>query len=217
MILCNFVKSRFLVLGTSIILNMTGCSSSFFADSASLCVGDNGVYKRCGGRATDSLNPTTDFNDSGDVYDMHVVHSLLPEYAERLAMQLVDNMHDSNEYKGIAIEPFVQLDKDSKYAERFGQQFSEVLYTQLQKFNLNLNEPHNNVYGNVDYSGSSSSMDEPVEGKTLPFDYVLKGTWFKSDKGIMVNARIVGLYNKTILSTASTVIPEFVLTAEPRL
>jgi TolB-like protein len=206
------VKLGTLALATGLALSLGGCSSSFFADNSNLCVGDNGVYQRCGGKSSGFLAGQNNVKQNGQ--QSRLVHELLPEYVEQLAMDLVDNMHNPAGYKAIAITSFVSFDSNLRQGDLFGNQLSELLYGQLQQFDLSLADHNVSDYVEATPTGAFTLSREFNDYDDLPFDYVLTGTWLRAKKGIIVNARIVGLYNKKVITTASTLIPNFILSAE---
>jgi TolB-like protein len=212
MTLFKAVKFGTLVLVIGLTVSLAGCSSSFFADNSNLCIGDNGVYQRCGGNSGDSASAHGGASNMGN--NSLLVHELLPEYVEQLATDLVANMHNIKGYKAIAITSFVSFNSDLRQGDLFGNQLSELMYGQLQQLDLSLADHNVRNYVETTPSGAFALSREFNEYDDLPFDYVLTGTWVRAKKGIIVNARIVGLYNKKVITTASTLIPNFILSAD---
>jgi len=206
------VKLGSLALTTGLALSLAGCSSSFFADNSNLCIGDNGVYQRCGGNSSDSPSAQGMASNMGN----HglLVHELLPEYVEQLATDLVANMHNPDVFKAIAITSFVSFNSDLRQGDIFGNQLSELMYNELHQLDISLADHNVRNYVETTPSGAFALSREFNEYDDLPFDYVLTGTWLRAKKGIIVNARIVGLYNKKVITTASTLIPNFILSAD---
>jgi TolB-like protein len=212
MILFKALKLCSLALSLGLVLSLSGCSSSFFSDNANLCIGDNGVYQRCGGNASPSMEAHN--NARQNPHQSLLVHELLPEYVEQLAMALVNNMRDPEGHKAIALTSFVAFDSNLRQGDLLGNQLSELLYAQLQELDLSLSDHNVRDYIEATPTGAFTLSREFNQYDDLPFDYVLTGTWLRANKGIIVNARIVGLYNKKVISTATTLIPNFVLSVD---
>ena len=210
--ICKPVNSGPLVLLTGLIFGLAGCSSPFFADNANLCVGNSGVYQECAEASGESRIGQNGSNHMSN-QSTHV-HELLPEYVEQLAMRLVDNMHVVDGYEAVAITSFVSFDSDLREGDVFGNQLSELLYSELQQLDLSLADHNVSDYIEATPSGAFLLSREFNQYDDLPFDYVLTGTWHKAKKGIMVNARIVGLYNKKVIATANTLIPNFIISSD---
>jgi TolB-like protein len=206
MTLFKAVKFGTLVLSIGLTVSLAGCSSSFFADNSNLCIGDNGVYQRCSG--------SSGFGNNGANYTGNqriLVHELLPEYVEQLAMRLVDNMQAIDVQGTVAITSIVSFDSNLRQGDLLGNQLSELLYSELQQLDVSLADYNVRDYIEPTSTGVFSLSREYNEYDDLPFEYILTGTWLKAKKGIMVNARIVGLYNKKVIATGSTLIPNFIL------
>lgn len=93
----------------------------------------------------------------------------------------------------------------------FSNLLSELLYGELDQFNVTLAD-----HIVSDYVGSTTESlfylsSEYDKYHNLPVDYVLTTTWFKTKKGIEVNARIIGLYNKKVIASANRLTPKFLL------
>jgi TolB-like protein len=212
MILFKAVKFGSLILTSGLALSLAGCSTSFFPDNSNLCIGDNGVYQRCGGNSGDSALTQGGASNVGN--QSLLVHELLPEYVEQLAADLVANMQNPEGYKAIAITSFVSFNSDLRQGDLFGNQLSELMYSELQQLDISLADHNLSNYVETTPNGAFALSREFNEYDDLPFDYVLTGTWLRAKKGIIVNARIVGLYNKKVITTASTLIPNFILSAD---
>jgi TolB-like protein len=210
--LYNSIKTGFLALLTGLTFSLAGCSTSFFPDNSNLCIGDNGVYQRCGGNSGDTSSAQGGASNMGN--HSLLVHELLPEYVEQLATDLVANMHNPEGYKAIAITSFVSFNSDLRQGDLFGNQLSELMYGQLQQLDISLADHNLSNYVETTPNGAFALSRDFNEYDDLPFDYVLTGTWLRAKKGIIVNARIVGLYNKKVITTASTLIPNFILSAD---
>ena len=208
--ICKPVNTGSLVLVTGLTFGLFGCSSPFFANNSNLCIGENGVYQRCGGTSGVSYAGQNSISNN----QRNLVHELLPEYVEQLAMRLVDNMQVMDKRGVIAITSFVSFDSDLRQGDILGNQISELLYSELQQLNVRLTDYSVRSYVEATSNGAFAMSREYDEYADLPFEYVLTGTWFKTKKGIMVNARVVGLHNKEVIATANTLIPKFILSED---
>lgn len=183
-------------------LCLSGCSSTFFSDNSNLCVGENGIYQRCGA-VSGNVGLMADENTQ--------MHQLLPEYVEQLAMRLVDNMQIQDVNAPIAIASFVSFESNFEQGDLIGNQLAELFYAELQQFDLVLADHKARDFIDVTPTGDFNlSKDISITGD-LDFGYVLTGVWLKAKTGIVVNARIIGLHDQKVVAAANTLIPTFVL------
>lgn len=216
---------------TLMALGLTGCMSTFFAEDSRLCIGDNGVYQRCSMTGVASIESNApiigtgmsieeqqqelamaSMHDNQRLYHPRYHHKVLGEYVEQLAIVLMQSI-DKEALKGpIAITSFVQFDSSLNRADILGNQLSELFFVELQQFGLPVVDykvtPFVRVTSTGDFVFSRDARDlQSSQG----FGYVLSGTLLASDRGVIVNARIINIKEQGVIASAKGLIPSFVL------
>ncbi|WP_057832187.1 FlgO family outer membrane protein [Colwellia sp. TT2012] len=204
---------------TMLILTLTGCSSTFFDNSSRVCIGDNGIYQRC-----DADNQKRgeghymDKKETGLPQPLSFDHALLPDYVEQLAMNLKNNLQKAPPKGAIALTSFVPFDSTLQKRNELGNQLSELLYTEMHKLGFILADIKIRDYIEITPMGDFSlSREQDLFIGDIHYEYVLIGTLLKTNKGTIVNARIVSVKDKRVISSAKKMLPNFILvTSDPR-
>lgn len=135
----------------------------------------------------------------------------LSDYAADLALQLMLSMQFETAEPTIAISSFVLFDSQLDESNALGNQLAEHLYVQLQRLGVKVADiklarqirvtPRGDfVFSRGDY------LDMQQQAA-----YVLSGTMLQDNAGIVVNARVMHLLNKTVIAGGQIHIPQFVL------
>lgn len=146
------------------------------------------------------------------LYKPGFTHKSLSDYAEQLAMQLVASSRRLNPDSLVGVASFVELNKDLNTSNLVGNQLAEMFISEIQQFGVSVVDfKTSNVLnvlpeGDFVFSRNASNLADD-----LALDYVLSGTMIHSEKGVRVNARIISMHNKTVVSSASLMIPHFVI------
>ena len=141
-------------------------------------------------------------------------HKTVVNYVEQMALELVDTMQQESEL-GIAITSFVDLDASLKNSSQLGNQLSETMMHQLQKFGFGVVDFKAMDIISVTSRGDfvmSRDVEELAERRIA--SYVLTGTLIYRPNGVEVNARVINLNSKLVIASAQKVIPYFVLKNE---
>lgn len=139
-------------------------------------------------------------------------HKSLADYAEQLTMELVKNGQQLNTQSRVGIASFVNLDHALQHAGALGNQLSELLIAEVQSFGVPVIDFKTTgailvgEKGDMVFSRNANRL-----ANTLAVDFVLSGTLIRNDKGVRVNARIVDMQSKVVVSTATLIIPHFVV------
>lgn len=147
-----------------------------------------------------------------ELYKPRFSHKALNDYAEQLAMELVDNARMFDPSHRVGIATFVALDETLQRSNIVGNQLAESLIREMQVFGV----------GVVDFKTANSitvhstgdfvfSRDAANLASELAVDHVLSGTLISTEKGVRVNARMVSMAEKIVVSSASVVIPAFLV------
>jgi TolB-like protein len=224
---------KVITIFTSVLLTLglSGCMSTFFAKDSRLCIGDNGVYRRCDNMqatAIESMDPIIGTgmsieeqqremsmgasHDNQRLYEPRYHHKILSEYIEQLAMTLMLSIDKDNLAGPVAITSFVQFDSTLNRADVLGNQISELFFVELQQFGLPVVDYKVTPFVKVTSTGDFVfSRDTRQLQRQQSFGYVLSGTLLASERGIIVNARIIGLKDQEVVASAKAMIPRFVL------
>lgn len=137
---------------------------------------------------------------------------LLSNYTEQLAMKLIENMNYINSNTPIAITSFVNLDDNLQTTNIFGNHLAESFITELQEFGLSVVDYKHTGTVHVTPNGDFSFSRNGREIKGYPhIEYTLTGTLTYTNRGVIVNARIIGAKSKVVVSSAKGFVPSFVV------
>jgi len=145
-------------------------------------------------------------------------HQTLVNYVEQMALDLVDTLesgNDTNAHLNIAVTTLVNLDATLNNTNQLGNQISETLIHQLQKFG----------YGVVDFKTTETidvnsrgdfvlSRDIAKLNEDQMASHVLAGTLIYRRNGVAVNARVINIDTKQVVATSRKLIPLYVLNKE---
>lgn len=137
----------------------------------------------------------------------------LADYAGELAVQLFSAMHYKVPQHAVAIASFVQFDTSLVQAGGLGNQLAEHMFVKLQQLGIPVADVKLGRQIRVTATGDfvlsrGDYLDEAQQPKL-----VLAGTMLRDNAGMVINARIMNLQTKAVLSSAQVHIPYFVLTA----
>ncbi|MBH0057777.1 hypothetical protein I6F65_12460 [Pseudoalteromonas sp. SWXJZ94C] len=137
---------------------------------------------------------------------------LLSNYTEQLAMKLIENMNYINSTTPIAITSFVNLDDNLQTTNIFGNHLAESFITELQEFGLSVVDYKHTGTVHVTPMGDFSFSRNGKDLKGYPhIEYTLTGTLTYTNRGVIVNARIIGAKSKVVVSSAKGFIPSFIV------
>ncbi|TMM43116.1 FlgO family outer membrane protein [Colwellia ponticola] len=155
------------------------------------------------------VNPTV--ND--EVYSFHT-HQLVNGYTDRLAHDLFKNLRGRDITQSVVVTSFVNLDGTLQNTQKLGNLVSESLLGQVQAYEIPIIDIHLmggvNITPTGDYAFSRDVSEILYSHKA---GYILAGVLIKNERGFTVNARIMDLRTKNIVSAASTFIPTYVVDA----
>jgi TolB-like protein len=182
--------------------------SVLFALSLSAC-SSHPVYE--GQEATQS-NANWGWQAPLNSYHPITTNKLLSDYTEQLAMKLIENMRYVSDKSPIAVTSFVNLDNNLQTTSVFGNQLAEGFISELQEFGLSVVDYKHTGAVHVTKTGDFSFSRNGDELGSYPeIEYVLSGTLIYSDRGVIVNTRLIGTESKVVVATAKGFIPHFVV------
>lgn len=163
-------------------------------------------------QATDTQPNTAYFNTPKTLYSPQFTHKGLTDYAQQLAMKLVQNGPKLNSTLTVGVASFVAFDQSLSQTSVLGNQLAEVLMGEVQQFGLSVVDfkitdgISVGSQGDLVFSRSAARL-----AQNQAIEYILSGTLISNEKGVNVNARIVSLQNKQVISSASILIPHFMV------
>lgn len=141
-----------------------------------------------------------------------VTHKRLNDYAEQLAMALVENAHGLTRQDLVGVASFVRFNRSLEETTIVGNQLAEYLMGELQGYGVSV----------VDFKLADAMTVSPVGdlaltrdgeklARSLAMDHVLTGTMIEDPRGVRINARIVAVDNQQLMASASVYIPAFMV------
>ncbi len=146
-----------------------------------------------------------------EVYSFHT-HQKVNDYTDRLAHDLFRNMRNTELNQPMVVTSFVHLNDTLKKTSKLGNLVSESLIGNMQVYDIQIMDIH--LMGGVELTPTgdfafSRNIDDILYAGDIA--YVLSGVIVESERGYTINARIMEMKSKKILSTASIFIPLFVI------
>ena len=160
----------------------------------------------------ESYNSLVNWQITPHTYRPSHTSKLLSDYTEKLAMELIENMKYVSQSSPIAVTSFVDLDNNLKTTNVLGNQLAEDFIHELQEYGLSVVDYKHTGQIKVAKNGDFVFSREGHELGNYPeIEYVLSGTFTYNNRGAVINARIIGVDSKIVVSTARTFIPAFIV------
>lgn len=136
------------------------------------------------------------------------------EYARALVHELMSN-HSAAEDNGmVGVTDFAYVDTPLDEGSVLSNHLSEAIMYDLHKFGVAVLDYKVTDYIRVTPTGDFAlSRDFNELSAELPIRYVLTGTMTAHKNGVLVNARLIRIDNKQVISAARTFMPEAVVRA----
>ncbi len=147
---------------------------------------------------------------------LYASHKLLDDYVAELAMQLYQNSATPFTNATVAVAGFANLSPARDTLHPLGNALAERFLQQLPRYGVSMVD--HKLTGSIKLTAAGDAVFSNRAGQVAAnqhIDYVLSGTVQHSQRGAQVNVRMMHLKNKTVLASASQLIPQFVLDSEP--
>ncbi len=142
----------------------------------------------------------------------HIRHTNINHYVRGLMQNMVNNLEHGSEKTPMAVASFVYLDSSYQQGTLLGNQIAESMMHELHQFGIPVIDFKTTDYLRVSPSGDFIfSRDYLDLSPNAAMQYIVAGTLVRHQKGVLVNARIVGLKSKAIVASAQTLIPQSVV------
>lgn len=138
----------------------------------------------------------------------------LDHYARNLVHDLMANHHRVEEQAMVAVTDLAFLDSDLQHGSVFTNHLSEAIIYDLHLFGVPVLDFKVTDYIRVTEKGDFVlSRDFSELSAELPIKYVVTGTVTRHQAGVMLNARLIQIDNKRVVSAARTFVPAAVYNA----
>lgn len=145
-------------------------------------------------------------------YRAEYVHKDISEYTEQLAIELIQNAHDITGKSRVGVASFVDFDQHLKRTTPLGNQLAESFITELQAFGVTVVDFKATGDVQVGPDGDFVFSREASElGGQQELQYVLSGTLRHNERGVNVNARIISMPHRRVVSASKIFIPQVVI------
>ncbi|QHJ11167.1 hypothetical protein FX988_01395 [Paraglaciecola mesophila] len=135
-------------------------------------------------------------------------------YVQGIMQDLIANMDNPESKMDVGVTSFVYLDGSFDETDLLGNQLSESFMHELHQFGLNVLDFKSSDFIRVTPTGDFNfSRDYEELNPDMPVQYVMGGTMVKHQDGVIVNARMVSINTKKVLSSAQGFIPASVVNA----
>ena len=145
-------------------------------------------------------------------------HKTLANYVEQMALDLVDTLEfesDTDTNINIAVTTLVDLDSSLTKSNQLGNQISETLIHQLQKFGYGVVDFKTTQTIDVNSRGDFAfSRDIEKLSEDQMASHVLAGTLIYRSDAVVVNTRVINAHTKKIVASSRKLIPIYVLNKE---
>lgn len=138
----------------------------------------------------------------------------LDQYARNLVHELMANHHRVEEQAMVAVTDLAFIDTDLQQGSVFTNHLSEAIIYDLHLFGVPVLDFKVTDYIRVTEKGDFVlSRDFTELSAELPIKYVVTGTATHHQAGIMLNARLIQIDTKRVISAARTFVPAAVYNA----
>lgn len=143
---------------------------------------------------------------------LYASHKQLDDYVAELAMQLYQSSATPIADATVAVAGFAELTPSRHTLHPLGNALAERFLQQMPRYGVTMVD--HKLTGGIKLTADGDAVFSNRAGQVAAnqqIDYVLSGTVQHSQRGAQVNVRIMNLKNKTVLASASQLIPQFVL------
>lgn len=134
------------------------------------------------------------------------------EYAKNIASQLVRNANVNVKTISVGVTTLNGVTSNYDTGTPFAQALSQQLMTELHQQHLKVMDFKTADFIRVTNDGDFALTRDYMElDEILPITHVLVGTFSQHRSGVEVNARLVDINSKVVVSVAQTLIPEDVV------
>jgi len=143
------------------------------------------------------------------------MHKTVGDYANQLAMLLMDRAFSLKQSDRIAVASFVRFNQTLREPTVLGNRLAEAMGVELQQYGMSIVETKLATDLAISDRGDLALSRNPHHlPDHLNVDFILTGTLVERGEGVTVNARIVSVDNHAVAAAASLYIPQFIVANE---
>ena len=197
--------NRFIVFFA--LANLTGCAFTQNNESAEMNASSTTQvnYDLASMLKTAEQKSTQD-DANGNQFTPLQHHKTLANYVEQMALDLVDTLEfesDTDTNINIAVTTLVDLDSSLTKSNQLGNQISETLIHQLQKFGYGVVDFKTTQTIDVNSRGDFAfSRDIEKLSEEQMASHVLAGTLIYRHDAVVVNTRVINAHTKKIVASS---------------
>lgn len=201
------------------LVNLAGCAFTQNSESAEMNASSTTqVNYDLASMLKTAQQQSTQDNVNGNQFTPLKHHKTLANYVEQMALDLVDTLEfesDTNANINIAVTTLVDLDSSLTKSNQLGNQISETLIHQLQKFGYGVVDFKTTQTIDVNSRGDFAfSRDIEKLSEDQMASHVLAGTLIYRHDAVVVNTRVINAHTKKIVASSRKLIPIYVLNKE---
>ena len=202
--------------------NIYGCASSGAVDET-VCFNSQGNTVNCADVNTSPsilplnvTNPKSEYITS-TLQDQSLFYSkvnfqLLSEYVEQMAIKLKDSAGINIINSPIAVTSIVSLDSTLQNTNLLGNQIAEYFINELKNIGMQVSDHKVTGYIQITPSGDIAMSRNILELKQdLKFGNILTGTMIQNERGIIINCRIISLFDNKVVASTTKLIPNLII------
>lgn len=146
--------------------------------------------------------------------DDDIMQLTVNAYSQSLVYQLILNWQQTDPESQVAVTNFTFVDSALEQGSILSNHLSEAMMHDLHTFGVPVLDYKATDYIRVTEQGDFVlSRNYEELSAALPIRYVVTGTMTQHQQGMLINARLVRIDNKQVMSVARTFIPEAVVSA----
>ncbi|MBH0078526.1 FlgO family outer membrane protein [Pseudoalteromonas sp. NZS11] len=201
------------------LVNLAGCAFTQNSESAEMNASSTTqVNYDLASMLKTAQQQSTQDNVNGNQFTPLKHHKTLANYVEQMALDLVDTLEfesDTDTNINIAVTTLVDLDSSLTKSNQLGNQISETLIHQLQKFGYGVVDFKTTQTIDVNSRGDFAfSRDIEKLSEEQMASHVLAGTLIYRSDAVVVNTRVINAHTKKIVASSRKLIPIYVLNKE---
>lgn len=152
--------------------------------------------------------------DSTAILQRHTPHTTVNDYSRNIVHELMEQHLALEDNAMVAVTDLSYTDSSLDQGSLFSHHFSEAIIYDLHRFGVAVLDYKATDYIRVTPEGDFVLSRNFEELKAeLPIKYVVTGTMTKHRQGLLVNARLIEIDSKRVISAARTFVPEHVVRA----
>lgn len=203
---------RMFIIPLSLLLALTGCVQP---TKATKVVPENAVTMRGEMAREQRVQEQHAFSvQSAPVQNRHTPVITLDHYARNLVHELMALHHRIDEQAMVAVTDLSFIESDLQQGSVFSNHLSEAIIYDLHVFGVPVLDFKVTDFIRITEGGDFVlSRDFSELSAELPIKYVVTGTMTTHQSGVMLNARLVEIETKRVISAARTFVPAHIYNA----